>query len=100
VQSDDELVRILELACDHLGMSAAFVSELTPTRQVFRAVAGDYEDFGLVVDGGVDREGTYCDLMVKDQLPSVVPDTARESHVQGTFPPPPKQPSAPTPGCP
>lgn len=77
MQRDDELQRILGLACDHLGMDAAFVSELTQDRQLFRAVAGRTEAFGLVVDEGPDRSETYCDLMVQDLLPRVVPDTSR-----------------------
>lgn len=82
MRTDDELVRILTLACDHLGMSAAFVSELTPTQQVYRAVVGDAGGFGLIVDGGPDRAGTYCDRMVRGELPRVIPDTAAEPGVR------------------
>jgi EAL domain-containing protein (putative c-di-GMP-specific phosphodiesterase class I) len=81
VHRDDELQRILGLACDHLGMEAAFVSELTETRQVFRAVAGAADVFHLVVDDGPQRSETYCDLMVHGRLPRVVPDTARAPQV-------------------
>ena len=54
MQYDSELLRILTLACDHLGMDAAYVSELTATQQVFRAVAGQAAAFGLVVDDDLD----------------------------------------------
>ena len=81
MHSDDELQRILTLACDHLGMDVAFVAELTETQQVFRAVAGAVEAFDLVVGRAQDREGTCCDLLLRGQLPRVVPDMRRHPHV-------------------
>jgi EAL domain-containing protein (putative c-di-GMP-specific phosphodiesterase class I) len=82
VHRDDELQRILGLACDHLGMEAAFVSELTETQQLFRAVAGATQAFDLVVDQGPPRSETYCDLMVRERLPRVLPDTSRYPEVR------------------
>lgn len=79
---DDELQRIMTLACDHLGMQAAFVSELTPTRQVYRAVAGAAEGFGLLLDDGPRRSETYCDLLVEGRLPRVIPDARAEPQVR------------------
>jgi EAL domain-containing protein (putative c-di-GMP-specific phosphodiesterase class I)/putative methionine-R-sulfoxide reductase with GAF domain len=79
---DDELDRILRLACDHLGMEAAFVSELTSSRQIFRALSGSADSFGLVPDEGPERTETYCDLLVTGRLPRVVRDTGLEPRVK------------------
>lgn len=79
---DEELQRIMTLACDHLGMQAAFVSELTATHQVYRAVAGAADGFGLVLDDGPRRSETYCDLLVAGKLPHVVPDARAEPQVR------------------
>jgi EAL domain-containing protein (putative c-di-GMP-specific phosphodiesterase class I)/putative methionine-R-sulfoxide reductase with GAF domain len=54
----------------------AFVSELTETQQLYRAVAGPVEPFGLVVDEGPGREGTYCDRLMDGRIPNVIPDTS------------------------
>src|SRR5687767_12366128 len=63
-------------------MEAAFVAELTETQQVFRAVAGAAEVFDLEVDRGGDRAGTCCDLLVRGELPRVVPDLHRDPRFQ------------------
>ncbi len=82
MQLDRELSELLALACDQLGMQAAFVAEMTQTQHIFRAVGGDFGSFGLAADSGRPREGTYCDLMLAGTLPNVVPDTTADPRVR------------------
>ena len=79
---DEELLRILNLARDHLDMETAFVSELTETQQVYRAVVGDAASFGLRVDDGPCRDDTYCNLLVAGQLPYVIADVTADERVR------------------
>lgn len=81
MRSDEEVLRLLTLACDHLDMETAFVSELTDTHQLYRAIAGDDSSFGLHIGRGPRREDTFCDLMVAGQLPKVIADTSAEARV-------------------
>lgn len=66
LEGDPEVARLLALACAHLGMQAAFVSEITETPRIYRAVTGDGDAFGLVVDDGSPLDSTSCCL---DQRP-------------------------------
>lgn len=64
-----------------LGMDAAFLSEFTDGRQVYRAVEGDADSFGLEVGEGPAVEGTYCVRMLDGSIPNVIPDTSADDRV-------------------
>jgi hypothetical protein len=65
-----------------LGMDAAFLAEFTDGRQVFRALDGDAESFGMELDSGPLAEDTYCARMLSGRLPNVVPDSSADQRVR------------------
>ena len=73
---DDGLNSIMALVREHLGMDLVFVSEFTRGHQVYRALAGDAESFGVELDNGPLLEETYCNLMVAGEIPQVIADTS------------------------
>lgn len=64
-----------------LGMEAAYLAEFSDGRQVFRAIEGETDSFGVNVGDGLVAEGTYCVRMLDGSLPSVVPDIAADPRV-------------------
>ncbi len=79
--SDLEVLRIIALARDHLEMDVAFVSEFTGGKQVYRAVDGDPQSFGIEVGDGPALEGTYCQRLVAGVIPAAIGDAAANPHV-------------------
>jgi GAF domain-containing protein len=78
-RGDASLVdRILNAACNHLQMDAAYVSEITPSAQIVRFATGRTAALGLDPGTKIPLEETYCDLVVAGHLPSIVPDTTAE----------------------
>jgi EAL domain-containing protein (putative c-di-GMP-specific phosphodiesterase class I) len=73
----------MSLARRHLRLDVALVSRIGELGQEFEAVEGDAQAFGLAVGGSVPLEETYCDLMLRGQIPSVVPDAASDSRLAG-----------------
>jgi GAF domain-containing protein len=74
--------QLLELARRHLEMDVAFVSQFTDGRQVYRAVDGDRESFGIRPGDGPVLEETICRRMIDGDIPQVVPDTAADVRVR------------------
>ena len=68
--------QVMELARRHLRMDVTLVSRIADGAQHFRAVDGHADSFDLAVGGSVPLEETYCDLMLRGQIPHVVPDVA------------------------
>lgn len=75
----ERVERVMELARRHLRMDVAFISEISHGRQNYRAVQGDAEPFGLAVGGADPAEATYCSLMIRGDLPNIVPDALADS---------------------
>jgi GAF domain-containing protein len=73
--------QLLELARRHLEMDVAFVSQVTDGRQVYRAVDGDRESFGIRPGDGPVLEETICRRMIDGDIPQVIPDTAADVRV-------------------
>ena len=79
--SVDAAQRILAVAREQLDMDVAFIGELTPSQEIFRAVDGDAASFGLAVDKGVPLEQTFCRRMVAGLIPSVINDAGSDERV-------------------
>lgn len=74
--------RLVRLAQDHLGMDVVYVAEFSGGKQVYRALAGDAESFGLKAGDGHALDGSYCALMTEGQIPNVIPDSAADARVR------------------
>jgi EAL domain-containing protein (putative c-di-GMP-specific phosphodiesterase class I) len=59
-------------------MDVVYLAEFQGTRQVFRAIQGDSQSFGLRLGEGPDLESAYCPRMVRGAIPNAIPDTANE----------------------
>ncbi len=73
--------RALAIVREHLEMDVAYVAEFTDGQEVYRALEGDAESFGLARGEGIPLEGTYCKRMVERLLPNVIPDTKADPRV-------------------
>jgi EAL domain-containing protein (putative c-di-GMP-specific phosphodiesterase class I) len=73
-----QLMRVLELANQHLGMDVSFVAEILDEGQLYRSVHGDALSFGITP--GNPTVG-YCDLMLAGRIPNAIPATAVDSRV-------------------
>jgi GAF domain-containing protein len=82
-RAGDRVAEMLDLAREALGVDAAYVTEFKDDEQVYRALAGDYESFGMAPDDGYPLEGSYCQRMVVGRIPSVVPDVGANAELAG-----------------
>ncbi len=80
-QIDDEIHRVLRLACRHLQMDVGFIVEFVNGREVYRVLSGDAAGFGLLEGEGLPGDATYCMKMVRGDLPNVIPDTMADARV-------------------
>lgn len=78
---DSKIERVLELARRHLQMDVSFISEFTEGKQIYRAVHGRAESFGIVLGDGPELLTTYCRQMIEGALPNVVPDSRADPRV-------------------
>lgn len=81
-ESRDTVQGALATVRELLGMDAAYLAECTDGRQVFRALDGDTESFGMELDSGPLADGTYCARMLSGRLPNVVPDSSADERVR------------------
>lgn len=66
----------------HLGLDVTYVSRLVGDRQEFSAHAGDAASFGVDPARGLPIDVTYCNRMVRGDLPNVIPDSSRDARVR------------------
>ncbi len=78
-----QLSRIMELARHQLEMDVVAISEFAAERQVFRALLGDAESFGMRSGGGPLLGEAYCKRMSRGLLPNDVSDTAADPRTAG-----------------
>lgn len=81
LESDPDIARIIGLAKTHLEMDVAFISQFTRGKQVYQATAGDAASFGIELNDGPALDGTYCQMLVRGVIPTVIADTAHNPHV-------------------
>jgi GAF domain-containing protein len=74
----DVIVRALDAARERLRMDAAYVSTITSEVQRVDATSGDTRPLGFEVGTTLPLDETYCDRMLRGDLPRVVPDTAAD----------------------
>ncbi len=75
---DGQLDRIMGLAQHQLEMDVVAISEFAPGRQIYRALHGDPDSFGMTVGGGPLLEDAFCLRMTQGLLPHEIPDTAAD----------------------
>jgi EAL domain-containing protein (putative c-di-GMP-specific phosphodiesterase class I) len=75
--------RVLRSAREQLGMEVAYYSEFRDGHQVFRGVDGDGRPLGVGSDGSVPLEDTYCQRMLRGEIPSAVQDSLGEPGLAG-----------------
>jgi EAL domain-containing protein (putative c-di-GMP-specific phosphodiesterase class I) len=80
--SSTSIERILSLVRTQLGMDAAFLSHFAGELEIFRAVDGEAQTFGIEPGAVVPLEGTYCARVVDGSLPSLLPDTSGDPRVR------------------
>jgi EAL domain-containing protein (putative c-di-GMP-specific phosphodiesterase class I) len=78
----ETIERILTLARRQLGMDVAFVAAIENGLEKVRVTDGDAESFGLDGQINIPLEESYCNFMVKGQLPHVVPDAKAHPRVR------------------
>ena len=83
IGSNETVERALKIVREHLEMDVAYVAEFTGGQEVYRALEGDAESFGLQEGGGIPLEGTYCKRMAEGRLSNVIPDTHADPRVSG-----------------
>lgn len=63
-------------------MGVVYVAEFSEGKQVYRAVAGDAASFGISQGQGHSLDGSYCPLMVRGDIPNLIPDSAGDLRVR------------------
>jgi response regulator RpfG family c-di-GMP phosphodiesterase len=71
----------MESARELLGMDMAYIADTRNGRQDYRLVTGDGESFGARESESVPLEGTYCELLLSDELTSIVRDAGSDARV-------------------
>jgi putative nucleotidyltransferase with HDIG domain len=71
----------LRVARQRLDMDIAWLAEFTAERKVLRVVEGDNEAFDLWDDSWLPLTETYCNRMMRGEIPNAIPDTAAEPAV-------------------
>ena len=79
--STQTVERALAIVREHLEMDVAYLAEFADGQEVYRALEGDAESFGLEEGGGIPLEGTYCKRVAEGLLPNVIPDTNADVRV-------------------
>lgn len=74
-RTPDTVARVLAMAKEELGMDVAFVSEFAEQQMIFRKLVGDAESFGWQEGASISLVDTFCQLLIEERLPSVIPDT-------------------------
>lgn len=74
---------VLGLAREHLGVDALFLTHVEEGFELFVLGEGDVEGFGPIVEGGrLPLDESYCNRVLRNSLPEVIPDTTASSAVQ------------------
>jgi EAL domain-containing protein (putative c-di-GMP-specific phosphodiesterase class I) len=74
-QVDGQLHRIMELARHQLEMDLVAISEFGTERQIYRALLGDGESFGMRSGEGPALADGYCAQMSRGLIPHAIADT-------------------------
>jgi GAF domain-containing protein len=76
------LEKMLSEVREALEMDVAFVSEFVGDRQVFRALEGDVESFGVREGDSLPLEGSICKRIIESRVPNAIPDTRADERVR------------------
>jgi len=75
------LDKVVQLAHRHLRLDVAYIGEFTGGRHICRSVVGDAARFRLVVGEGPPSLATYCDRLVRGEIPNLIVDTRADPRV-------------------
>ena len=79
---DDRGVRrIVDRVLAHLGMDVVYLTEFRKGRQIFRAVRGDHDAFGVGPGTEHPLPASVCRQMVEGELPNVIADVEADDRV-------------------
>jgi response regulator RpfG family c-di-GMP phosphodiesterase len=67
--------RALDAVREFLEMDIAFVGRITEGEQVYDALRGDAESFGVSEGFSMPLDQTYCQRILTGRLPNLIPDT-------------------------
>lgn len=74
---------VLNLAREHLGVDALFLTQIKDGFELFVLGEGDVEGFGPIVEGGrLPLDESICDRILRDRLPNVIADAAASPTLQ------------------
>ena len=76
------VARTLEFVHHQLGMPLSILARHTRDRQMFTAVAGDAQKFGVKEGDSIGLEESLCRRMLDGRIGNAVPDLARNSHTR------------------
>lgn len=77
-----QIERILATAREFLDMQMAFVGQFKEGRQIYRFVEGEEDPKSPPLGGSRPLDDTYCQLVVNEQLPTLVPDAKADELVR------------------
>ncbi|MEJ8571891.1 sensor domain-containing phosphodiesterase [Microbaculum marinum] len=77
-EGDTVVRQALKVMREHLGMEAAYISEIVDGRSVFRVVDAPGQEHLIKVGDSHALEDVYCPLILDGRLPELIPDTADE----------------------
>lgn len=80
-QDADTIDRALTAARERLQMDAAYVSHIDSERQRIDELSGDGSAMGISSGLEIPLEATYCTMMLRGELPSLIRDTGDEPAV-------------------
>src|SRR5688500_8387510 len=81
---DDRGVRrIVDRVLAHLGMDVVYLTEFRNGQQVFRAMRGDHEAFGVGKGATRPLPTSVCRQMVDGRLPNIISDVDADPRLNG-----------------
>ncbi len=77
-EQSPSLQMAVEAVREFLGFDISYIAEMTDDEQRFHVLAGDGESFRVNKDTVMPAEQTYCQKVLDDKLPNVIPVVADE----------------------
>ena len=81
-ERSSEIEKALAAARELLEMDLAYVAEFHDGHQVFRALEGDAQSFGVEEGGGIPLGESFCQRVVDGRIPNVIADAQGDDRVR------------------
>jgi len=85
-ETEESEMRVLVAAREHLDMDVSYCSHLAGVEQVIQRVHGDARSFGLRAGTTIPIGDTFCQRVVDERLPSLIPDAQHDERVADLVP--------------